>query len=522
MGYSQWSVSHEELGAGLLPGRISRVSGSGGIICPAGQLLVLLLVQIPLLGEARHVLFELLHLALQGTLLGLKHVPLLNSFETTGLRVAAVLQRAPLLLQADDLLLAEATQLPVQLAHCHADQLLVREAVLQACVVAVVMVVMVVVMGLVMVASRGRGQVLPYVLLPTETLVGLVVMMVVVRVADEGLHCVLRGQVERLWVDVVLVIGNPVQVLQLRLSGAAVIVIAAAVGAAAAAAVDPAAETLVGLHPRARGAEARRGRHGGAGCADWGGGQWARRKAVAVAVGLRRFLLHLKFHQVKVVDILDGQRAVGQLCAHGEVCGHFCPCNDSCPHSQTDGRQPPRIQIAERNKSLYGVYIDTRTHPLRGAAAEPVVGGWRNFLRLLTPKTTSIFSGVNIHTHVNELAHLPARLCLLLLLTTYPRSNARFNTRSPRGRLKLEHNEFGDPSCPRFTSLLNWVLVIYCPQLNSFACLVRCVRNIVQASSFEITSCSWSPLTAVTATWPQVESFLPYQFRRCVFDSHGD
>lgn len=102
-------------------------------------------------------------------------------------------------------------------------------------------------------------------------------MMVVVRVADEGLHCVLRGQVECLWVDVVLITGNPVQVLELRLSGATVIVIAAAVGAtaaaAAAAAVDPAAETLVGLHPRARSAEARRGRHGGAGCADWGGGQ---------------------------------------------------------------------------------------------------------------------------------------------------------------------------------------------------------------------------------------------------------
>lgn len=56
--------------------------------------------------------------------------------------------------------------------------------------------------------------------------------------------------------------------------------------------------------------------------------------------------------------------------------------------------------------------------------------------------------------HVNELVHLPVCLRLLLLLTTYPRSNARFNTRSPRGRLKLEPGEFGDTnlSCPRVTS----------------------------------------------------------------------
>lgn len=153
---------------------------------------------------------------------------------------------------------------------------------------------------------------------------------------------------------------------------------------------------------------------------------------MAVAVGLWRLLLHLKLHQVKVVDVLDGQRAVGQLCAHGEVGGHFSPCDDSCPHSQTDGGQPSGIQIAKRNKSLYGVYIDTRTRPVRGAAAGPA-GGWRNFLRLLVPKTTSIYSGVNIRMHVNELVHLPVCVRSLLLLTTYPRSNARFNTRSPQG-----------------------------------------------------------------------------------------
>jgi len=282
-------------------------------------------------------------------------VPLLDAFEAAGLRVAPVLQGAPLLLQADHLLLAEAPQLPVQLPHRHADQLIVREAVLQAGVVAVVVVMVMV--ALVVVARRGRGQVLPDVLLPAEAIVGLVVVVVVVRVADEGLHRVLRGQVERLRVDVVLVAGDPVQILQLGFSPVAVIVVAAAVVAAAAAAVDPAGEALVGLRAGARGAEARRGRHGGAGCADRGGGQGARREAVAVPVGLRRLLLHLKLHKVKVVDVLDGQGAVWQLCAHGEVGSHVSPCDDSCPHSQTDGGQPTRIQIARWNNSLCGVYI---------------------------------------------------------------------------------------------------------------------------------------------------------------------
>lgn len=119
------SLSHEEFSVGLFPGRISRVRRSSGIVGPAGQLLILLLVKIPLFNEARHVLLQLLHLVLQGALLGLQHVPLLDTLEAAGLRVAPVLQGAPLLLQADHLLLAEAPQLPVQLAHRHADQLLV-------------------------------------------------------------------------------------------------------------------------------------------------------------------------------------------------------------------------------------------------------------------------------------------------------------------------------------------------------------------------------------------------------------
>lgn len=129
-------------------------------------------------------------------------------------------------------------------------------------------------MGLVMVARRGRGQVLSNVLLSAEALVGLVVVVMVVRVADEGLHRVLRGQIERFGVDVVLITGDPVQVLQLRFARVAVIVVAAAV-VAVAAAIDPAGDALIRLSARTRGAEARRGRHGRAGCADRGGGERA-------------------------------------------------------------------------------------------------------------------------------------------------------------------------------------------------------------------------------------------------------
>lgn len=60
---------HEELGVGLFPGRISRVPT--GRVGPTGQLLVLLLVKIPLLDKAHHVLLQLLHLAQQRALLGL-------------------------------------------------------------------------------------------------------------------------------------------------------------------------------------------------------------------------------------------------------------------------------------------------------------------------------------------------------------------------------------------------------------------------------------------------------------------
>lgn len=217
-------------------GRISVISGPAATVGPAGKLLILLLVKIPLLGQARNILLELLHLALKRTLLALKHVPLLHALVAAGLCVAAVLQCASLLLETDHLLLTEASQLPVKLTHRHADQLLVREAVLKAGVMAMVVVMM---MGLMMMTRGGRGQVLPYVLLPAEALVGLMVVMMVVGVSNEGLNGVLRGQIKCLGVDVVLVAGDPVKVLKLRLTRSTLCV------ASTVAAVNTVSEVLV-------------------------------------------------------------------------------------------------------------------------------------------------------------------------------------------------------------------------------------------------------------------------------------
>lgn len=136
-------LSHKEFSGGGFPvAAVGGVPGAVPAVGPARELLVLLLVQIPLLGQTRDVLLQLLHLALERALLALQHVPLLHALVAAGLRVAAVLQGTPLLLEADDLLLAEASQLAVELPHRHADQLLVRESILQPGVVAMVVVVM--------------------------------------------------------------------------------------------------------------------------------------------------------------------------------------------------------------------------------------------------------------------------------------------------------------------------------------------------------------------------------------------
>lgn len=317
-------------------GRVPNVAASvaAAVKGSARELLVLLLVQVPLFHETRHVLLELLHLALERALFAFEHVTLLHALVAARLRVAAVLQGSPFLLEADHLFFAEASQLPVKLPHCHAHQLLVREAVLDARVRVVAVVMMVVVVHRVVVPVCGRREVFSDVLLTAESLVGLVVVMMVVRVTDECFHRILGRQVEGLWTYVMLIVWNPVEIVQLRLARGAL-------GVVVVSTVVVVVNTIYEVLPRLRSGtgrtEAGRGRHRGAGRADRGGGQRARGQAVAIAVGLRGLFLDLKLHEVEVVDIFNSQRAVGQICAHGEIGGHVSPC-DTYPNSQSDTR----------------------------------------------------------------------------------------------------------------------------------------------------------------------------------------
>lgn len=58
---------------------------------------------------------------------------------------------------------------------------------------------------------------------------------------------------------------------------------------------------------------------------------------MAVTLRLGRLLLHLELHQVEVVDVVEGQRAAGQLAAQGQFRRHVSsPCDDWRPHSQSD------------------------------------------------------------------------------------------------------------------------------------------------------------------------------------------
>lgn len=113
---------------------------------------------------------------------------LLHALVAAGLRVAPVLQGPALLLQTDHLVLGEAPQVSVELAHGHGHQLVVGEAVLHAQAaphavvtllarvgVRVVVVVMMTVMEL-LVRPRGGGR------RAVGVLTVVVVVMVVVAV----------------------------------------------------------------------------------------------------------------------------------------------------------------------------------------------------------------------------------------------------------------------------------------------------------------------------------------------------
>lgn len=68
------------------------------------------------------------HLLREHVFLRLQSVAVLEALVAAGLSVAAVLERAAFLLQADHLVFAHSTQVSVELPHREADQLLVGEA----------------------------------------------------------------------------------------------------------------------------------------------------------------------------------------------------------------------------------------------------------------------------------------------------------------------------------------------------------------------------------------------------------
>lgn len=314
--------SHEELG-----GRWVVTGGAGLSEAIAGKFLTLELVGISLSGEPGHFLLELFHLLNELGLFVLQVVFLLDTFIPAGLGIAPVLQGPPLLLEADHLVFGEASEVPVELPHGHGDQLVIREPVLHAAGGGMLLVRVLellggagggggsgrglVVMMVVVVRVPAAGQVF---VSDCGVLVVVLVMVVMVVVVgpeafkalqllghlvgpNEGFDGVLRGEVQRLGVHLLVAVGHPVQVLQVGL--------------------------LLG------GAEAGRGGHGAAGGADGGGGDGAGglqagavpARAVVPAQGL---LLHVELHQVEVVDVLHGQGASGQLGSDAELSGHRC------------------------------------------------------------------------------------------------------------------------------------------------------------------------------------------------------
>lgn len=96
----------------------------------ASKFLALHFVCVSLAGQPGDFLFELLHLIHEMGLLVLQNVLLLHALVTTRLCVAPVLEGPSFLLQTDDLVLAEAPQVPVELSHGHGHQLVVGEAVI--------------------------------------------------------------------------------------------------------------------------------------------------------------------------------------------------------------------------------------------------------------------------------------------------------------------------------------------------------------------------------------------------------
>lgn len=141
---------------------------------------------------------------------------------------------------------------------------------------------------------------------------------------NEGFHSILGGEVESLWVHLLVAVGHPVEVLQVGL--------------------------LLG------GAEAGRGRHRAARGADGGGGDRpSRLEASAVPPWTvhptQGLLLHVELHQVEIVDILHGQGAGGQLGSDAQLSSHG------------GGRRRGRLSSPVGGASLQDLSLSKSNHP---------------------------------------------------------------------------------------------------------------------------------------------------------------
>lgn len=70
------------------------------------------------------------YLLCENVFLGLKRVPMLESFVTAGLGVTTILQRPSFLFQTDHLIFAHSTQMSVQLSHRQTYQLFIRKTLI--------------------------------------------------------------------------------------------------------------------------------------------------------------------------------------------------------------------------------------------------------------------------------------------------------------------------------------------------------------------------------------------------------
>ncbi len=217
----------------------------------ADELLVLLFVRVSLAHQSGDLLLEVVHLLQQLGLLALQDVPLLDPLVAARLGIASVFEGPPLLFEPDHLLFADPPQVPVELTHGHGHQLLVREAIVQVHVLVadgvaaglhagrrmvsrrVVVMVVVVVRRAVLGCGgrddrgdhRGGGSHLlaghgassagcACELLPSSIAVE---ALELVTAVDQRLHRVLGAEAQSLWVELLLVTGHPVEILQMRL-----------------------------------------------------------------------------------------------------------------------------------------------------------------------------------------------------------------------------------------------------------------------------------------------------------------